>query len=149
MNNCSMVGRLTRDPELRYLPNGKPVCKFSLAVDDPFRKDEAGKTQADFFNVSVFGAQAESCSKYLQKGQKAGVEGSVHIRKYQGKDGKEGVSVEFSANRVHFYEKSSRQQDGHQSSGQPAPVAHRDTFKPEPPPQRPVQPGAEEEDLPF
>ena len=99
MNNCQLIGRLTRDPELRVVGStGKPVANFTLAVNREFSKDK----KADFFRVAVWGNQAEPVAQYLKKGSQCAVAGSVQINEYTDKDGNKRQSVDIQANRVEF-----------------------------------------------
>ena len=100
MNVVVLIGRLTRDPELRYTQNQDPVCTFTLAVDNPYSRDPNGK--ADFIRITVFGKQAENCSKYLAKGSQAGVEGRIRTGSYQNKNGDTVYTTDVYANRVQF-----------------------------------------------
>ena len=80
MNTAILVGRLTKDPELRYSPSTqKPVATFTIAVDRQF-KSKDGQKQTDFFNIVVWGPQAESCANYLGKGSQVAVRGSIQNR---------------------------------------------------------------------
>ena len=81
MNKIILMGRLVRDPEVRYTQTGKVVCQFTLAVDRPFANQE-GQREADFIPVIVWGKQAELCGNSLTKGQRALVEGRLQIRSY-------------------------------------------------------------------
>lgn len=104
MNAVSIIGRLTRDPELRYTPSGKPVCSFSLAVD------RAGEKQGDeigpgFFDVSVWEKQGENCAQYLVQGQQAAVQGRLTFRRWEAKDGTKRSAVEIVASHVTFLAK--------------------------------------------
>lgn len=112
MNSCCMVGRLTRDPELRYTRDGKPVCGFAIAVDNPFKKDRDGNRQADFFNVTVWGQRAETISQHLVKGQRVGLQGRIEVRQYETQDGRKGTSVDIVASDVEFLDKPRGQGDG-------------------------------------
>ena len=99
MNNCQLIGHLTRDPELRIVGStGKPVANFTLAVNREFSKDK----KADFFRVVVWGNQAEPVAQYLKKGSQCAVVGSVQINEYTDKDGNKRQSVDIQANRVEF-----------------------------------------------
>lgn len=83
MNSIQLIGRLTRDPELRFAAgNGTAICKFTLAVNRPFKKDEV-----DFINCVAFGKTGETISQYLTKGRMLGVSGSLQIGSYDGQDG--------------------------------------------------------------
>lgn len=99
MNQVILVGRLTRDPEISFTVNGKAITKMTLAVDR-FRKDseDAG---ADFIRVTVFGALAESCQRYLEKGRQAAVQGRIQTGSYE-KDGKKIYTTDVIADRVEF-----------------------------------------------
>lgn len=99
-NKVILIGRLTRDPELRFTQNGKAVANFTLAVDRTFKRD--GQPDADFFRVSVWGKQAENCANYLAKGRVAAVDGRIEINKYTDKDGQERQGVDVTASDVRF-----------------------------------------------
>lgn len=92
-----LFGNLGSDPEVRFLPDGKPVAKFSLAVNG-FKKD----AEPSWFNVSVFGKSAETCGQYLRKGKQVLVTGRIEVRKYVAKDGTKGTSVDVNADNVTF-----------------------------------------------
>ena len=98
-----IVGNLGRDPELRYTQSGDPVCGFSVAVSRKWT-DKSGQPQEEttWYNVSVFGAQAEPCSKYLAKGRQVLVDGDVKARAYANKDGSPGASLDLKAHSVQF-----------------------------------------------
>lgn len=89
MNKCFLIGRLTRDPELRTSGQGVSVCTFSLAVDRPYKSAD-GARQTDFFNIVVWRQQAENCARYLQKGSQCAVEGNIQNRTYE-KDGEKRI----------------------------------------------------------
>lgn len=104
MNKTILMGRLTRDPEIRYPqnPDSKPVARFSLAVDRRFKRD--GEPDADFFNCTCFSKLAEFTEKYLRKGSKILVEGSVHNNNYTNKDGQTVYSVNVIVENMEFAE---------------------------------------------
>ncbi len=111
LNNVVLIGRLTRDPELRYIPNtGTPVSTFSLAVDKQVSKEKKlemeskGQPTADFINIVVWGRQAENCATYLAKGRLTAVQGRIQSRTYDGKDGIRRYVTEVVAERVQFLE---------------------------------------------
>ena len=104
MNKIILLGRLTRDPEVRYTPTGKVVCQFTLAVDRPFANQE-GQREADFIPVVIWGKQAETCGNSLTKGQRALVEGRLQIRSYDGKDSNKRWITEVIADRFEFIER--------------------------------------------
>ena len=104
MNRIILLGRLVRDPEVRYTPNGRVVCQFTLAVDRPFANQE-GQREADFIPVVIWGKQAETCGNSLTKGQRALVEGRLQIRSYDAKDGTKRYVTEVIADRFEFIER--------------------------------------------
>lgn len=113
MNHITLIGRLTKDPDLRYTKDGKPVCSFTLAVSRPFGKDEA-----DFINCVVWGKSAENVSKYVGKGRQLAVEGRLQIRSYDGNDGQRKYVTEVVCERTEFLggeggqkQKKAKQQD--------------------------------------
>lgn len=101
MNYVSMIGRLTKIPDIRQTNTGKNVCAFTLAVDRRY-KDADGKTTADFFGVQVWGKLAEVCARYLDKGKKIYVAGELRNRSYEAKDGSKRTVTEIIANEVEF-----------------------------------------------
>lgn len=118
MNNVILIGRLTRDPELKYLANtGTPVATFSLAVDKQLSKEkrqelaEKGEPTADFINIVVFGKSAENCAMYLQKGRLAAVNGRLQSRYYEDKEGNKRYVTEVVANQVKFLEWKDKSND--------------------------------------
>ncbi|WXR62854.1 single-stranded DNA-binding protein [Peptostreptococcaceae bacterium AGR-M142] len=104
MNQVIIIGRLTRDPELRYIPgSGRPVASFSVAVQRPFANKD-GVREADFFNVQSWGKQAENCANYLAKGRLVAVSGRLQTRKYQTQNGENRVATEIISDKVEFLE---------------------------------------------
>src|ERR1700756_3092636 len=95
INRVVLVGNLTRDPELRHTPGGTSVCSLRIAVNSR-RRDESGQwtDKPNYFDVSVFGNQAESCAQYLSKGRPVAVDGRLDWREWQGQDGGKSESVE-------------------------------------------------------
>ena len=104
MNKIILMGRLVRDPEVRYTQTGKVVCQFTIAVDRPFSNQE-GQREADFIPVIVWGKQAELCGNSLTKGQRVLVEGRLQIRSYDAKDGSKRWVTEVIANSFEFIER--------------------------------------------
>jgi single-strand DNA-binding protein len=103
INRVVLVGNLTRDPELKQLPSGSSVCSLRIAVNSR-RKDETGQwaDKPNYFSVSVFGNQAESCSQYLSKGRPVAIDGRLEWREWQAQDGSKRESVEIVADSVQF-----------------------------------------------
>lgn len=103
INRVVLVGRLTKDPELRYTPNGIAVARFTLAVNRTFSNTN-GEREADFINVGVWRKQAENVANFLKKGSLAGVEGRIQTGSYEGSDGKRVYTTEVNADSVQFLE---------------------------------------------
>jgi len=104
MNTVVLIGRLTRDPELRYVPSGQPVASFTLAVDRSFTT-EKGKGRADFIPIVAWRKSAELISMHLSKGRLVAVEGRLQIRFYEAQDGRRQKAVEVVANRIQFLDR--------------------------------------------
>jgi len=130
MNRVILVGRLTKDPELRYTPNGVAVATFTLAVNRSFTNAQEER-EADFINVVVWRKPAENTANFLKKGSLAGVDGRIQTRSYEGQDGKRVYVTEVMAESVQFLEPKSSgnqsegntntsNQTGNQSSNKPA-----------------------------
>ncbi|MBX5474157.1 MAG: single-stranded DNA-binding protein [Thermoleophilia bacterium] len=103
INRVVLVGNLTRDPELRHTPGGTPVCSLRVAVNSR-RRDESGQwiDKPNYFSVSVFGNQAESCAQYLAKGRSVAIDGRLDWREWQAQDGSKREAVEIVAESVQF-----------------------------------------------
>ena len=101
MNKIHLIGNLTRDPELSQTPNGVSVCKFSIAVQRKYTNAE-GEREADFFNVIAWRGLGETANKYLQKGNKVSVSGSIQMRQYETREGEKKTAVEVVADDVEF-----------------------------------------------
>ena len=107
MNKAMLVGRLTRDPELRYTGTNTAVTSFSIAINRTFT-NQAGEREADFINVVVWRKAAENVKKYVFKGSLVGVEGRVQSRSYEAKDGTKRYITEVVADNVQFLESKSQ-----------------------------------------
>lgn len=101
LNKSVLIGRLTKDPELRQTSSDKEVCSFKLAVDRDF-KNAAGEKEADFIPVIVWGKTADLCSRYLSKGKMAAVAGRLQLRNYEDKEGNKRLAAEVVADNVWF-----------------------------------------------
>lgn len=110
MNKVVLIGRLTRDPDLRYPSSNIPVANFTVAVNRPF-ENQNGEREADFINVIVWRKQAENVKKYIGKGSLVGVEGRIQTRNYEGQDGKRVYVTEVVADRVEFLESKNQSQN--------------------------------------
>jgi single-strand DNA-binding protein len=101
LNRIVLIGRLTRDPELRYTQSGVPVASFSLAVDRSFKTAD-GQRETDFINIIAWRGLGENCANYLAKGKLAAVDGRLQIRNYETKDGQKRTVAEVVAEDVRF-----------------------------------------------
>jgi single-strand DNA-binding protein len=127
-----VVGKLGRDPELRYTNQGTPVCSLNLATDESYTDNQGQKQQqTEWHRVSVFGRQAEAAAQHLAKGRTALVEGRLKTRKYQDQQGQDRYTTEIRAHRVVFL-------GGGQQSGQPQAQPQQQNPTPPGPPQEPM-----------
>jgi single-strand DNA-binding protein len=104
LNRVILIGRLTRDPELRYTPAGVAVTQFTLAVDRPFTNQQTREREADFIPVVTWRQLAETCANYLRKGRLAAVEGRIQVRSYDNNEGRKVYVTEVIADNVRFLE---------------------------------------------
>lgn len=112
INKVTIVGHLTRDPELKALPSGAKVCNFSIATSRSYTKEDGTKEESvEFHNIICFGIAAENSAKWLKKGQLAGVEGRLQTRSWDGKDGEKRYRTEILAQAVHFGPKPQTRQN--------------------------------------
>ena len=100
MNKVFLIGRLVKNPELRYTANNTPVATFTIAVNRPKRQDK--EQEADFINVVTWGKQADNCNKYLEKGSQVAIDGRIQTRSYDGEDGKRRYVTEIIAESIQF-----------------------------------------------
>ena len=136
MNKVFLIGNLTRDPEMSETPGGVAYCRLGLAVNRPYAGQD-GERGVDFFNITVWRAQAENCGRYLKKGQKVAIVGSIQNRSYEDKDGNKRQVTDIVASEVEFL---SVKGSGESSDDAPhsAPRA-----------ERPVLQQVDDDDLPF
>ena len=146
MNQIALMGRLTRDPELRETPNGIPVARFALAVDRGYTPKDGGERQTDFIDIVAWRGLATFVSKYFTKGQMAAVTGKLQIRDWTDKENNKRRNAEVVAENIYFTEsKKSRDGSGSGSSkddysaGSAAPVDSSDF----------TEIDMDDEDLPF
>lgn len=141
MNKVILVGNLTRDPELSETPSGVAVCRFSVAVSRDYANAD-GNRETDFFNITVWRGRAENCGKYLKKGNKVAIVGSLQNRSYEDKDGIKRNVTDVVANEVEFLTPRSAQGefDGQEHSGMGAVSATRE---------RPQLEAIDDNQLPF
>ena len=140
MNSVVLIGRLTRDPEVRYTAGTQmAVCSFTVAIDRPARA--GAEKQTDFPRVTVFGKQAENCERFLKKGRLVGVQGRIQTGSYTNRDGATVYTTDVVADRVEFLEWGDR------PSGQGAPAGQQ--YRPQTVDEAPEGFAAIEEDIPF
>ena len=118
MNSVNLIGRLTKDPELRYTQNQMAVASFTLAVDRVGAKEKT----ADFIRIIAFGKQAENCEKYLKKGRKCGIQGRIQTGSYKNKDGATVYTTDIAADRVEFLEWGDRAENAPVDPGDEPPA---------------------------
>jgi len=118
MNKITLIGNLTRDPEMRTTNSGVSVCTFTIAVNRRFA-GQNGERQTDYFRINAWRALADNCQKFLAKGRKVAVIGELQARTYQGKDGTTQMSLDVSADEVEFLSPKG-QQEGQEYGRAPA-----------------------------
>ena len=106
LSKVILIGNLGSDPEMRYTPEGKPVTSFRMATSRRYTTSAGeSREETDWFRITVWGKQAESCNQFLSKGRQVYVEGRLHARDWQGQDGQMRTSLEVTANQVLFLDK--------------------------------------------
>lgn len=155
LNKVMLLGNLTRDPELRYAPNGTPVANFGLAINRRYRQGDEWRDDVCYIDIVTFGRQAETVGEYLSKGNLAMVEGRLQWRSWETEDGQRRSKHEVVANNVQFMPRTQGESSG--SSGMPGggreaayTPPSRDTYAPSRdmtlPPEMPMP---EDDDIPF
>ena len=109
-NTVMLIGRLTKDIELRYTQSGRACGSFTIAVNRPYSSQD-GKKETDFINIVVWGALAENTKKYVSKGSLVGIEGRLQTRSYEASDGKKRLITEVLANNIQFLDKKEPPKD--------------------------------------
>ncbi len=145
MNSVVLIGRLTRDPEVRMTTSQLVVATFSIAIDRPVRA--GGEKQTDFPRITVFGRQAENCERFLAKGRLVGIQGRLQTGSYQNKDGVTVYTTDVVADRVEFLEwgdRRQKQQSPQEGYHPPQEEYHQTSFADLPAEFQPV-----DEDVPF
>lgn len=108
INRCVIVGRLTKDPELRYSQTGIPICRFTVAVNRTFTNQQ-GEREADFINCIAWRKQAENLANYMRKGSLVGIDGRIQTSSFEGSDGKRVFMTEVVAESIQFLESKNAQ----------------------------------------
>jgi single-strand DNA-binding protein len=137
-NKVILVGNLGRDPELRYTPQGTPVCSFTMATNEK-RKDKSGETQdfTTWFRVTLWGRQAETASQYLTKGRPVYIEGRIRLEEWTDRDGKTRYTLEVHATDMQFIG-GTRSDETNTSFSKAAPTDRG-----------PAEPELSDDDIPF
>ena len=132
LNKVILIGRLGRDPECRYLPNGDAVCNFSIATTESW-KDQSGqkKERTEFHNITLYRKLAEIAAQYLKKGSQVYIEGRIQSRKYTGKDGIERTAYEIVCSEMKMLGSKAEGGEG-QHNPPPPPQARQQTAAPVP-----------------
>ena len=130
MNRAILIGRLTKDPELRYTPSGVATTSFTLAVDRPFT-NQNGDRETDFLPIVTWRKQAENCANYLSKGRLVAVEGRIQTRSYENSNGQRVYVTEVIADSVKFLESGrsdnkKREEDPFSADGTPVNISPDD-----------------------
>ena len=118
MNRVILIGRLSRDPDMRYSPSGVACTTFTLAVDRPFTNGN-GEREADFISIVVWRKLAENCAEYLRKGRLCAVEGRIQVRHYDNNEGKRVYVTEVVADNVRFLERPKENSENRGRSDDP------------------------------
>ena len=123
LNKVILIGRLGKDPETRFMPNGEAVCNFSVATSESW-KDQSGQRQEriEWHNITMYRRLAEIAGRYLKKGSQVYLEGRIQSRKYQGKDGIERTAYDIIANEMKMLGGGNSEQ---QAQGETQPPPHR------------------------
>lgn len=119
LNKVILIGRLGKDPEVRYMPNGEAVCNFSVATSESW-KDQSGQRQerVEWHNVTMYRRLAEIAGQYLKKGSQVYLEGKIQSRKYQGKDGIERTAYDIIANEMKMLGGGNSEQQAQQAQAE-------------------------------
>lgn len=157
LNKVVLIGRLVKDPELRFTPSGVPVASFRLAVDRPFTNQQ-GQREADFIPIVVWRKLAETCANHLHKGRLVAVAGRLQIRSYDSNDGQRRQVAEVVADEVRFLDRPTQDQayaGGEQAGAERATARERGPSESTPPPGDEPDPWSNDypfnndDDLPF
>ncbi|MGF6146933.1 Helix-destabilizing protein [Kingella potus] len=145
VNKVILIGRLGRDPEVRYMPNGDPVCNFTMATSETWNDRQSGQRQerTEWHNITMYRRLAEISGQYLKKGSQIYIEGRIQSRKYQDRDGNERTAYEIIANEMKMLD--SRQSGGgapYQEGGYPQAAPQQQQYRQEAPPQYSSEPPA-------
>ena len=128
MNKAILIGRLTRDPELRYTSSNRAVCQFTVAIDRPFTNQASGQREADFINVVAWDKTGENIGKYMTKGRLIAVEGRIQTRNYENNEGRRVYVTEVIASNVQFLESKNATSNNNGFDSMPEPPQERTPY---------------------
>jgi len=149
VNKVILIGRLGKDPEVKYTPSGAPVAKFSLATDEAF-KDRSGEQQkrTEWHNIIAWNKLAEICGQYLTKGKQVYIEGSIRSRQWEDQAGNKRTAYEIIARTMQMLG-SKADSERTAAATAVAPAAERPPVEKPPAPEPPAEPEITDEDVPF
>jgi single-strand DNA-binding protein len=149
VNKVILIGRLGKDPEVKYTPSGAPVAKFSLATDEVF-KDRSGEQQkrTEWHNIVAWNKLADICGQYLTKGKQVYIEGSIRSRQWEDQAGNKRTAYDIVASRMQMLG-SKADSDRATASVAAAPAAERTPVERPPASEPPAEPEITDEDVPF
>jgi single-strand DNA-binding protein len=147
VNKVILIGRLGKDPEVKYTPSGAPVAKFSLATDEVF-KDRTGEQQkrTEWHNIVAWNKLAEICGEYLTKGKQIYIEGSIRSRQWEDQAGNKRTAYDIVASRMQMLGSKA---DSERVAAPAAPPPERTQVEKPPTPEPPAEPEITDEDIPF
>ena len=150
VNKVILVGRLGRDPEVKYTPSGAPVAKFSLATDESF-KDRSGELQkhTEWHNIVSWNKLAEICGQYLTKGKLVYIEGSIRSRQWEDQAGNKRTSYEIIARTMQMLGSKADSERPAVTATAPSPMPERTPVEKPPAAEPPAEPEITDEDVPF
>ena len=123
LNKVFLVGRLTRDPELRYTPSGKAVCDFTIAINKIYEKDKKQVKETVFVDVTVWNKSAEATAEYMKKGKTILIEGELRMDEWKSKEGEKRSKMRVTAKTVQFLSSKEPQDQAPESDDEPSPIA--------------------------
>ncbi len=128
MNKAILIGRLTRDPEVRYTSSNRAVCQFTIAIDRPFTNQTSGQREADFINIVAWDKTGENVGKYMTKGRLVAVEGRIQTRNYENNEGRRIYVTEVVASNVQFLESRNATTNNNSFSSIPEPPVEKTPY---------------------
>ena len=128
MNKAILIGRLTKDPEVRYTSSNRAVCQFTIAIDRPFTNQASGQREADFINIVAWDKTGENVGKYMTKGRLVAVEGRIQTRNYENNEGRRVYVTEVVASNVQFLESRNATPNNNSFNSMPEPPVEKTPY---------------------